>query len=328
HMSATPNNNYPQVVLSEKDLLNDNIALVKRAAFFNHDLASIAVDEIDDFDLLNKACQTYKKISAQYINDDDLKTITPAMLIQIDDSSKINEVKRQNFQQNLDKIKEVLKKHNIEYAQYFSDEKVDAYSRQSISLKDLSRNNSSVQAIIFKIGPATGWNIPRACMLVQLRNVSSNNLSVQTIGRIKRNPIPHKQLPYNHVSNHYYIYSNHNENDPEKGVRTYQLKNQYVNWSFTSGEINEQVHLKTRDEKTFINEVINLLNAQYEHIVDYFEAFIKKYQQDCYLIGHATDLKTDEGINKKLLESKIENSLQLEIFRNQFFEQNKAWFAP
>ncbi|MCV3754384.1 hypothetical protein, partial [Ureaplasma zalophigenitalium] len=42
----------------------------------------------------------------------------------------------------------------------------------------------------------------------------------------------------------------------------------------------------------------------------------------------ATDLKTDEGINKKLLESKIENSLQLEIFRNQFFEQNKAWFAP
>ncbi|MCV3754377.1 hypothetical protein OF365_03235, partial [Ureaplasma zalophigenitalium] len=42
HMSATPNNNYPQVVLSEKDLLNDNIALVKRAAFFNHDLASIA----------------------------------------------------------------------------------------------------------------------------------------------------------------------------------------------------------------------------------------------------------------------------------------------
>ncbi|EEH02207.1 type III restriction enzyme, res subunit family protein [Ureaplasma urealyticum serovar 2 str. ATCC 27814] len=55
-----------------------------------------------------------------------------------------------------------------------------------ITLKEISKKKSNVDVILFKIGPATGWNIPRACMLVQLRNVSSKNLSVQTIGRIKR----------------------------------------------------------------------------------------------------------------------------------------------
>ncbi|MCV3728754.1 DEAD/DEAH box helicase family protein, partial [Ureaplasma miroungigenitalium] len=327
HMSATPNNNYPQVVLSDKDLLNDNIALVKRMPFFNHDVKSIATNEIDDFDLLDKACETYKKVHKQYIEDDDLKGINPAMLIQIDDSSNINEAKRTHFQENLTKIKNTLAKHNIEYAQYFSDQKVDANTREVITLKELSRNNSTIQAIIFKIGPATGWNIPRACMLVQLRNVSSNNLSVQTIGRIKRNPIPNKQLPQEHISNHYYIYSNHNENDPEKGVRTYQLKNQYINWAFTSGEINKQAHLKAKDEQMLMKDVVNLLNEQYDNIVNYFDILINKYQTDNYLIGHSTDLKTDDGITKKLLESKIENSLHLELFKDYFLQQNKGWFS-
>ncbi|CNS10078.1 Uncharacterised protein [Salmonella enterica subsp. enterica serovar Typhimurium str. DT104] len=62
-------------------------------------------------------------------------------------------------------------------------------------------------------------------MLVQLRNISSSNLSIQTIGRIKRNPCPMYTLKDNSIAREYFIYSNV---DPErKNVLKLYLKEKY-----------------------------------------------------------------------------------------------------
>lgn len=55
-------------------------------------------------------------------------------------------------------------------------------------------------------------------MLVQLRNVSSDTLNVQTIGRIRRNPNPNfpddelMKINPNSISKNYYVYSNYEKN--------------------------------------------------------------------------------------------------------------------
>ena len=58
---------------------------------------------------------------------------------------------------------------------------------------------------------ATGWDIPRACFLLQLKELKSQTLNIQTIGRIKRNPTPGLSNIKNTVFDQFFLYSNFKE---------------------------------------------------------------------------------------------------------------------
>ncbi|MCU9936720.1 hypothetical protein NWP96_06585 [Mycoplasmopsis cynos] len=47
---------------------------------------------------------------------------------------------------------------------YFDQNDKDSNLRQkeNYTLRDISKDSSPIDVIIFKVGPATGWNIPRA----------------------------------------------------------------------------------------------------------------------------------------------------------------------
>lgn len=51
------------------------------------------------------------------------------------------------------------------------------------------QNDSLIDVIIFKLVITEGWDIPRACMLFQIRDTNSNQLDEQVLGRIRRNPL-------------------------------------------------------------------------------------------------------------------------------------------
>lgn len=52
----------------------------------------------------------------------------------------------------------------------------------------ISLENSLIRVLIFKVGIATGWDCPRAKILVGLRDMVSEILTEQVIGRIRRQP--------------------------------------------------------------------------------------------------------------------------------------------
>ncbi len=55
--------------------------------------------------------------------------------------------------------------------------------------KDYAKGASStIDVIIFKMVISEGWDIPRACMLCQVRKTVSDRLDEQVIGRVRRNP--------------------------------------------------------------------------------------------------------------------------------------------
>lgn len=58
---------------------------------------------------------------------------------------------------------------------------------RKITRQELQKDDSDIDVIIFKFAIATGWNIPRACILSQYRNIQSDNLKIQTLGRVLRN---------------------------------------------------------------------------------------------------------------------------------------------
>lgn len=55
--------------------------------------------------------------------------------------------------------------------------------------KAYARDGSSrIDVIVFKLTITEGWDIPRACLLYQIRDTKSRQLDEQVIGRIRRNP--------------------------------------------------------------------------------------------------------------------------------------------
>ena len=55
--------------------------------------------------------------------------------------------------------------------------------------KDYAKENTStIDIIIFKMVISEGWDIPRACMLYQVRDTYSEQLDEQVMGRVRRNP--------------------------------------------------------------------------------------------------------------------------------------------
>ena len=54
--------------------------------------------------------------------------------------------------------------------------------------KDWAKEGKTIDVIVFKMVISEGWDIPRACMLYQVRDTQSKQLDEQVMGRVRRNP--------------------------------------------------------------------------------------------------------------------------------------------
>lgn len=110
-------------------------------------------------------------------------------------------------------------------------------------------------------------------MLVQLRNVSSEALNIQTIGRIKRNPYPN--LESNTITNKYFLYSNYTEKNKREVL--YQIKPEFKDEVFLRGTI-DKPSKKTEIELIYkirmLKDIIKFLNG------DDFMEQIKEFNGD------------------------------------------------
>ncbi|WP_341491533.1 DEAD/DEAH box helicase family protein [Mesomycoplasma ovipneumoniae] len=334
-MTATPKTDLPLVHLSEKDLSQDDVQLLKTKK--NHNLDLEIGKDYDDEEILEIACKKFNEIKKQYndnIKEPGLVGINPAMLIQIDNSSEKDAQKSQKFDENIKKIIKILEKHNLSWVKYFKQDEKESNLRQksNFTLRDISRNMSSVDVIIFKIGPATGWNIPRACMLVQLRNISSSNLSIQTIGRIKRNPCPlYEDLKHNSIAHEYFIYSNVDPKD--KNVLRLVLKEEYKDHTFISGQIElpgtpVENRSKIINDEQYWNNFKNEFNndTKKEEVAVIFEDRLAEYES-YYKVNKFISIDTEEYGSARLIKSKISNIIELELAIIRLKNNLKKYFT-
>ena len=261
-MTATPdfrNQNTKKVILTENELnnpvLNEGKYLLK-----THPVVLLDRDLRDDA-ILDNAIEKFKDIKQKY---KELNIgIRPVMLIQVDNDSTKDAVKSQLFAKTLTTIKKKLTGANFAWVQYFGNNDKDSNRvyKNNFSLDEITENNNDIDAIIFKIGPATGWDIPRACMLLQLRNVSSSNLNIQTLGRIKRNPYPN--LEKNDVTDDYYIYSNADNDDNSAIMYNFRVRSKFEGENFLSIDItNKKDLIKEKPQPEFFKLFDDFLSNQ------------------------------------------------------------------
>ena len=219
-MSATPREAVKIIKLTHEEIMNDDIKLLKGKEASGN-LRKILGNNFTEVDLIEHVLDQFKKSQAEYAKLKPL--IRPALLIQIDNDSEVNSEKRRLYEKGVNLIRKKLDEHHLGYLEYLENRKIVKNIKCPATLEYASKSESMIDVIIIKIGPSIGWDIPRANMLLQLRSVSSVILTIQTIGRILRNPYP--GLAFNETTNKYYIYTN--SYSKEQLLRKYNLKDKY-----------------------------------------------------------------------------------------------------
>ena len=84
-------------------------------------------------------------------------------------------------------------------------------SQEKINLEYIEDNKSPISFLLFKQAAATGWDCPRASVLVMFREIRNPTFAIQTVGRILRMPFgTHFAIPELNLG---YLYTNYKRNE-------------------------------------------------------------------------------------------------------------------
>ena len=133
--------------------------------------------------------------------------INPLILIQLPDDDKDAETRGVEKKETF--VKKYLKEKGFEDNQiaiWLSKDKTP-------NLANITDNKSKVNFLLFKYAVGTGWDCPRAHILVMFREIKSNTFRVQTLGRILRMPIVDAKLADFPALQIGYLYTNYSKNE-------------------------------------------------------------------------------------------------------------------
>ncbi len=84
-------------------------------------------------------------------------------------------------------------------------------SQEKVNLEYIESNKSPISFLLFKQAAATGWDCPRASVLVMFREIKNPTFAIQTVGRILRMPFgTHFSIPELNLG---YLYTNYKRNE-------------------------------------------------------------------------------------------------------------------
>ena len=176
NFSATPNlkrGQVPDVQITDEEAVQAR--LIKRVEL--EDDETIPVDA---------AIDKFLEIRRDYNN---LLQTHPCLIIQISNKDKAQTEWERRVKPAIDKHQE-LKWMLIVNKDKDCDTNDDVKRRLPVSRwKDYTKGkDSTIDVIVFKMVISEGWDIPRACMLYQVRDTQSKQLDEQVMGRVRRNP--------------------------------------------------------------------------------------------------------------------------------------------
>ncbi len=174
-VSATPKlsrGQYPDVEIGNEEAMQAK--LIKTVEWGEDDA------KLDD------AIAKFEGVKEEYRN---LLGVNPCLIIQISNKDKADEELE-------NEIFPALSKTDLKWMLIVNDPKKcdtnDAMKAKKLPVdkwkKYAKENTSTIDVIIFKLTISEGWDIPRACMLYQIRDSQSKQLDEQVMGRVRRNP--------------------------------------------------------------------------------------------------------------------------------------------
>lgn len=265
------------IEIDELDVINSG--LITRALYINENVSNASTLSNEHEYLLDLAIEKRKAIKQEYMKLG--AQVNPLIIIQV--PSKSDDL--------IKMIETTLEEKGYDYpkqnlAIWLSDRKEN--------IENIEDNESLQAVLIMKQAISTGWDCPRAKILVKLRDNMSEDFETQTIGRIRRMPQGHH---YDNVLlDNCYLYTFDEKYEEsvkqELGNNVYDtkvifLKNEYKN--FTLKKLSFDNNFDGFDER----ETFNILHNFY----------IEKYK----LTSKKKDNKTTLEANGYIFKDTIEN---------------------
>ena len=202
-VSATPQNAGAMTVeVPREDVIESGLLKEKIIFQTEEDLHKFAGTETNqDEILLELAWQKRLELLNHYKNIDE--SINPLVLIQLPNDDKASV---ETGTSKRDIVVAFLKKKGV------TDDEIAVWlDRDKINLTTIVENDSPVSFLLFKQAAATGWDCPRAGVLVMFREIKNATFAIQTVGRILRMPLAkHFTVPALNLG---YLYTNYKRNE-------------------------------------------------------------------------------------------------------------------
>jgi len=179
-------------------LIKEKLIIQTEEDILKLDSKSLTEDEI----LLELAYNKREELKKHY--EEMASDINPLVLIQLPSDFK----EKEDLQENIkDTCLAYLNKKGVKEEEIAIWLSGNGENKKNLEL--IEKNNNSVNFMLFKVAPATGWDCPRAQVLVMYREINSPEFHTQIIGRVKR--MPEAKHYENEELNKSYIYTNYNK---------------------------------------------------------------------------------------------------------------------
>ena len=170
--------------------------MIKKEVIINQSLNELVKEDLSSQNaVVLAAINKRNKLSKLYAQEKS--DVNPLVLIQLPNADLGNE--------KLEQIKSILSSKNISEENGKLGIWISEYKSKGI--ENLTNINNEIEFLIFKQAIDTGWDCPRAQILIKLREIQSSTFEIQTIGRILRMP-EQQHYTLNEDLNKAYIYTN------------------------------------------------------------------------------------------------------------------------
>lgn len=162
--------------ISEEEVINSG--LITKAVVVN-ELIDTSLDGTDEFVLLFSAAEEKRQQILKNYQEHEINGINPLVLVQLPDESTPELALRieKHLQEKMHKTYE-----NGTLGIWLSDQKKN--------VDNVTKLDNEVEYLIIKQAIATGWDAPRAKILIKIRENMGEQFTIQTLGRIRRMPQP------------------------------------------------------------------------------------------------------------------------------------------
>lgn len=202
-VSATPQNAGAMTVeVPREDVIESGLLKEKIIFQTEEDLHKFAGTETNqDEVLLELAWQKRLELVGHYKGIGE--NINPLVLIQLPNDDKATV---ETGTSKRDIVVAFLKGKGV------TDDEIAVWlDKDKINLATIRENDSPVSFLLFKQAAATGWDCPRAGVLVMFREIKNATFAIQTVGRILRMPLArHFTVPALNLG---YLYTNYKRNE-------------------------------------------------------------------------------------------------------------------
>ena len=171
--SATPKNitNAEFIEIKEEEVIAEG--LIKKMVVINQDFPQMVETDNQTAYLLEKGLSKQRALYAEFLQRKI--DVNPLIIVQLPNKSEAL----------LDEVERWFEKQGMTY----ENQKLAIWIADKHENREgIEKNDAKPVAVIIKQAVATGWDCPRAHILVKLRDNMDETFEIQTIGRIRRMP--------------------------------------------------------------------------------------------------------------------------------------------